>query len=157
MIEQANASSRRRSSLILVLVGSLLAIVAGESLVRVLVRTDTDGNFWLGGAIVGPRRPQLERLTKSLEEFETRPDELIYVYDPELGWKYRPGAASDDGRYHVDARGIRTGSAPHPTSEGPIIALYGGPSLSAARSSTRRAGGAGWSNCCPRAVDVTRS
>jgi hypothetical protein len=109
-----------------VLIASLLALVAGEALVRLLGRTDADGNFWLGGKIRGPRHPELTRLTILIEEYEARPDEVMYAYDAELGWIWRPGATSKDGRYHIDERGIRTGAGSTPRRDGPIVALYGG-------------------------------
>jgi hypothetical protein len=61
-----------------------------------------------------------------IEKYETRPDEVMYAYDAELGWNWRPGATSEDGLYHIDERGIRTGAQATPPREGPIIALYGG-------------------------------
>jgi hypothetical protein len=95
----------------------------------------------LGDKILGPRQPELTRLTSLIEEYEARPDEVMYAYDAELGWIWRPGATSEHGRYHIDEREIRTGAGATPPRDGPIVALYGAPSPSAPRSSTRNVGG----------------
>jgi hypothetical protein len=126
MTAKPAGKKRRNSILIILLLGNLLGLVTGEVVVRALGHTDADGNFWLGGKIRGPRQPELTRLTSLIEEYEARPDEVMYAYDAELGWLWRPGATSEDGRYHFDERGIRTGAGATPRRDGPIVALYGG-------------------------------
>jgi len=119
-------AKRRRSFIVItLLLGILLGLLGGEVLVRVLGNTDADGNFWLGGRILGPQQPQRTRLTNLVEEFETREDASLFVYDAELGWNLRPGASSANGLYHIDERGIRTGARATPRTHGPIVALYG--------------------------------
>jgi hypothetical protein len=126
MTARPRAERRWVRILIIVLLGNLMAFLAGEVLVRVLGHTDADGNFWLGGTIQGPVRPQLSRLTSLVQELETREEESLVTYDADLGWNYRPGATSGNGLYHIDERGVRTAAQARPQRDGPIIALYGG-------------------------------
>jgi hypothetical protein len=123
----AQASVGRRLSFILItlLLGGLLGFFAGEVLVRVLGGTDADGNFWFRGRILGPPQPHLTRLTNLVEKLEAEEGRSLFTYDVELGWSFRPGAVSEDGRYHIDDRGIRTGTRAASGREGPVVALYG--------------------------------
>ncbi len=122
---QSDLGRRHKFLLIALLLGSLLGLLAGEGLIRVLSNTDADGNLWLFGKILGPTQPRLGRLASLVEKLETEGEKALYVYDGALGWKFRPGATSEHGLYHIDERGIRTGARAAPRREDPIIALYG--------------------------------
>ncbi len=83
-----------------------LALVAAEGIVRLTVRTDADGQRWLGETRLRPYRLPLRQLRQRALEIETPTS--LFAYDPDLGWAPRAGARSRDGRVSIDASGART-------------------------------------------------
>lgn len=109
----------------LLVVATLLAVLLGEVLVRVVVRRDEDGQEWMYGRRLRPHRLPLHEIERTLVVLQAGTSFL--AYDPELGWAPRPGARSADGTWRVDAGGIRTDrdvAVDHPPSE-LRVALFG--------------------------------
>jgi hypothetical protein len=123
MIAQPRISRRRKFWLVSLLLGTLLGLLTGEALVRVLGDTDPDGNFWFFDRRLGPRQPPLARLTSLVEKLEAERGESLVDYDAALGWAWRPGAMRDP--YYIDERGIRAGAGAAPNRGGSRVALYG--------------------------------
>ncbi len=83
------------------LAGSLFLIRDGLFLPRRNQAGDLEGRpLPPFGAITYPA--QLE----TLDSMDQQP-KGIGVFDPELGWTWRPSTATEDGRFHVDALGAR--------------------------------------------------
>ncbi|MDJ0847526.1 MAG: SGNH/GDSL hydrolase family protein [Myxococcota bacterium] len=113
-----------------VLITLLLNVVLLELVLRVLSRTDADGNVWVAGkARIRPFRPPIEEVRPKVERILSDP-ELYFTYDAKLGWTLRPNATADEGRYSTNAQRIRTDSRQLPTAPRPApgtlrIATYG--------------------------------
>jgi hypothetical protein len=115
-------------------VAVLVALAAGlgsaEAIVRSLGRTDVDGNFFFLGRRLPPHRLPVRLVQDSVEEVRTRQDELHVVYDPDLGWTYRPRNGSADSGHCSNDAGIRVPRLPFTYSRRPEpgvlrIALFG--------------------------------
>lgn len=92
---------------ILLLLGSTCAVLAAaEAVVRIIGRTDADGNFLLAGRIVGQRHPPASAVRQTLQKYLAT-DTARMIYDAATGWKPRPCSSSHKGMYVYDARGIR--------------------------------------------------
>lgn len=83
-----------------------LALVAAEGIVRRSVRTDADGQRWLGETRLRPYRLPLRRLRQRALELQNPAS--LFVYDADLGWAPRAGARSRDDLVSIDASGART-------------------------------------------------
>ncbi len=109
----------------LVLGATLFSAVLAEGLVRSLVRRDADGQEWMRDVRLRPYRLPLAQIRATLAALAG--PEAFLTYDPEVGWKPRPGARSRDGLRRVDGAGIRTDveTAPAAASHVLRIALFG--------------------------------
>lgn len=83
-----------------------LALAAAEGIVRLAVRTDADGQRWLGETRLRPYRLPLHQLRQRALEVENPTS--LFVYDADLGWAPRAGARSRDELVSIDASGART-------------------------------------------------
>lgn len=104
------------------LVLAILGLVAGLLLVEIafqfVVRSDPDGQRWLGRHELVPRKLPLRRLVDRLEDLAT-PASVLRP-DPDLGWVPRPGARSRDGRESIDEDGFRRGGRGPLDAEAPL-------------------------------------
>ncbi|MAF64201.1 MAG: hypothetical protein CMJ84_00895 [Planctomycetes bacterium] len=99
------------------LVISLAAcLLLGEGAVRLGGREDPDGNVSLNGHRLLPYSFPGKRLATLLDD-SVRPP--VLVHSPELGWRPRPGAISEDGLHAYDALGVRVADPARPTSPQP--------------------------------------
>lgn len=103
-----NVTNRRRlwRRLLVSCLALVLSASSAELLVRCLGTTDQDGQFSLFNVKVRPYRIRLYAIDQLLHEYEKRDDSYV-IHDPQLGWKQRPGAVSDDGLYRANFNGFR--------------------------------------------------
>lgn len=115
--------------LIIVFVLLALTFLLGEGFIRLLGKTDSDGNFYLFSRILPPYKYPAAvakyQITRYLNIFSSH-----LAYDPDLGWAPRPLSASNNGLYFYNADGIRVASSDFPISKNPQeqtlrIAIFG--------------------------------
>jgi len=92
------------------LLGLLLAFGAGELLVRQQIPADEDGQRWLGQTRLLPWRFPMQQIHDRLAALDR--GETLFLIDPDLGWRPRPGARSRDGKVSIDATGMRDNATP---------------------------------------------
>jgi hypothetical protein len=92
--------------LILFLVSSVVAFVAGEVIVRWTGHHDADGTFHFLGRPVRPFALPVHK-TQAIVDQYSRSTSSFLVYDPWLGWRPRPNARSEDGLYRSNSAGLR--------------------------------------------------
>ena len=126
-----DALARRRIELTLatLLISVLLTAVALELGLRIVSRSDVDGNVFVAGLRLRPFRMPVEAARPKVERIQSDGD-LYFRYDPDLGWSVRPGTTAEGGFYTTNAQGVRTDSRQLPTSPEPApgtlrIGLYG--------------------------------
>ncbi len=120
-----SSAHERHVAIALLMTALVVAALVGEGLVRVIVRSDGDGQEWLRDLRLRPYHLPLASIGKTLAAMQEGTSFL--AYDPELGWAPRPGARSPDGSHRVDAAGIRTdGESARARSAGVLrIAIFG--------------------------------
>lgn len=103
----------------------LLSFVACELVVRATLRTDDDGQEWIGERRLRPYRLPLARIAERLSALES--GRSFFVWDPDLGWSPRPGATSMNLAAHVAAGGVRGERVPAlpPPADTLRIAVFG--------------------------------
>jgi hypothetical protein len=102
-------SRQLRGKLLLGFFSLAFSLAIAELALRVVARTDADGNTLVLGRPLRPYVPPAEATRKLVAAYEADADRVLQ-YDPELGWAPRPGGLSRDGMYAYDARGARTGA-----------------------------------------------
>ena len=110
-----NAGSPGRGArIVLAACMTLLSIGFVEAALRVVGRTDADGNFTLGHRQALPLRVPARHIEESVRQY--RQSSLsLFMYDPQVGWKPRPGARNE--LYAYNAAGLRARTAGEPQTE----------------------------------------
>jgi hypothetical protein len=84
----------------------VVALLAGELLVRALATSDVNGQTFFRGRRLRPYQLPVASLTERLATLRASADSYL-MYDPHLGWTIRPDGRSQDGRQHANAAGLR--------------------------------------------------
>jgi hypothetical protein len=84
----------------------LVALIAGEAVVRRLGSFDEDGTFVLHGHRIRPYRPPIHSVERTLRAYLSEPRGYM-AFDADLGWTNRPEAQSQDGLYRTNSAGLR--------------------------------------------------
>ena len=74
---------------------------------RLVGRTDADGQFFVRDRPLRPHRLPTRRLNRLLENYRRNESEAAVRYDPKLGWSPRPLHRSANGLPTTDSAGIR--------------------------------------------------
>ncbi len=120
---------KRIVALSLVLAGSFMAFLIGEGWVRLIGRSDIDGNFYVRSLRCYPYCLPLHKWTKGIETYRAFKNNCIQ-YDPVLGWVPRPHGESRSGNYRYNSDGIRSEITDSVVSDAPDpdvlrIAIFG--------------------------------
>ncbi|HZL99680.1 MAG TPA: hypothetical protein VFD43_05435, partial [Planctomycetota bacterium] len=102
------------------LLGLLLLALLGEAALRVVGRTDENGQFWVAGGRVRPYALPLTGVRRALQELAGSVPTYL-APDPELGWTIRPGASSRDGLFAASAQGLRADRLYSPQPETGVL------------------------------------
>ena len=98
-----------RHQLLLSAMTTILAVlILGEAAIRVVGRSDEDGNFFVRGHHVSPRRLPVKRI-EAAERAYRASSSAFMIEDELLGWAPRPGIQT--GQYTYNAEGIRVTSS----------------------------------------------
>ena len=98
-----------RHQLLLSAMTTILAVlILGEAAIRVVGRSDEDGNFFVRGHHVSPRRLPVKRI-EAAERIYRASSSAFMIEDELLGWAPRPGIQT--GQYTYNAEGIRVTSS----------------------------------------------
>ena len=73
------------------LFGLLLAFGVGEWIVRQQIPADEDGQRWQGRTRLPPWRFPMQQIHDRLASLDK--GESLFLIDPDLGWRPRPGAS----------------------------------------------------------------
>lgn len=117
------------NSLLLFFVSLFLVFLACESIIRLIGRQDSDGNFFLFSRKLRPFRYPVEAVKQQIAKYNSTFSNYL-MYDPDLGWAPRPQSVSNNGLYFYNADSIREDSCDFPISKKPQngvlrIALFG--------------------------------
>lgn len=82
-------------------------LLVAEIAVRIIGRTDDDGNVFVLNQQIGTRHPQANWVSTKIEEYRGA-RETRMIYDPHTAWSPRPNSDSHAGMYHYNSRGIRS-------------------------------------------------
>lgn len=104
----------------------IVALTAGEAVVRYFGRFDEDGMFLLHGHRIRPYRPPIHSVGRTLHAYLSEPRSYM-AFDPDLGWTNRPGTKSQDGLYRANSAGLRANCDYAPESPPGMlrIAIFG--------------------------------
>ncbi len=92
------------------LFGLLLAFGVGEWIVRQQIPADEDGQRWQGRTRLPPWRFPMQQIHDRLASLDK--GESLFLVDPDLGWRPRPGASSLDGKVNINEAGVRKNANP---------------------------------------------
>lgn len=95
----------------------MVTFVVIELALRATCVRGADGGYLLSGRRLLPYRMPVAALRDALAA-EVRGETFI-AWDPDLGWRHRPGRTSQDGLYHVNEAGIRAPSTETKYSDAP--------------------------------------
>ncbi|MHC4493935.1 MAG: SGNH/GDSL hydrolase family protein, partial [Planctomycetota bacterium] len=104
-----------------------MSLAAAEGMVRLVGRTDADGQFFVRDRPLRPHRLPTRRLNRFLAHYRRNESEAAIRYDPKLGWIPRPRHRSANGLRNTNAAGIR-GTVEYASVPGPgalRIAVFG--------------------------------
>ncbi len=111
----------------LLILGLILAGMAGELMVRIAGDYDDDGNFFIRNRQLKPFRLPIQTTAVKIDQYLRQQDPYL-VYDPTLGWKPNAGLVNGKGMYTYNRDGIRASSGDWKLDTGDSIvkiAIYG--------------------------------
>jgi hypothetical protein len=117
---------RANSKLIVAIVAALLGLIICEGVIRIIGRTDTNGQFYFGGIPLKPYRLPVVSTSEILNSYFNSSTSYV-IDDPYLGWTIRPNSISENGLYRANSDGLR-GEAEYNLDPRPgvlRIAIYG--------------------------------
>jgi hypothetical protein len=119
--------SRRAANLLLAAMSLLVSVGGAEVVIRLLGRTDADGNFIFRRKVLPPVRMPIASTRQKIDAYLNAGATTVVAYDPLLGWAPRPNARSQNGLYRYNSQSLRAEGAYAPVPvEGTIrIALFG--------------------------------
>ena len=85
----------------------LIAFGLCEVMIRFTGHYDSDGNFIFLGKRLKPYHLPINQVSATIDKFMAEKSSC-YLYDPSLGWLYRPNSKSHDGMYAFNSQGIRS-------------------------------------------------
>ncbi|MCG8588167.1 MAG: hypothetical protein MJE66_02670 [Proteobacteria bacterium] len=115
--------------LALLFVGTIVFLL-GEVFVRVLARTDADGNTWVRRWQLRPHQLPVESVRQRVADYRKRAAEAYLIDDPQTGWRVGPRRRSANGLYQSNAQGLRSAGVDadtplQPTAGRTRVALFG--------------------------------
>ena len=98
-----------------------------EGIIRVIGKTDGDGQFRFLGHALEPYALPVNAMRESIETYIANRDLVSMIYDPETGWVYRPNSIRHNGTFTVNSGGLRATRefSQSPASDTLRIALFG--------------------------------
>ncbi len=103
-------TSGGNGNIVLLLCSVLFCCLLGEAAVRLGGRYDEAGNFYFQARKLKPYQPYRRTTREALDKYFASSDSIL-IYDPGLGWTYRPNSRAQEGKpYLHNSDGIRTAS-----------------------------------------------
>ena len=107
----------------------LTCFIIGEIVIRNFGVYDNDGNYIVRKGASQQSHTCAERMKVRLDAYLSS-SSSAKMYDPDLGWTFRPNAESRNGLYYYNSDGIRTNSTSHeytiyPQTQILRIAIFG--------------------------------
>lgn len=103
----SNLKTRIFQNLALVLLSILAALILAECTVRVISKTDSDGQRYFRGRMLRPYALPVVSSTEIIQAYLESSSSYL-IYDPYLGWTIDANAESEDGLYRSNAQAIRS-------------------------------------------------
>jgi hypothetical protein len=98
---------RTVANLIIPVFSTVVALLIGEGIIRLLGETDENGQFYFMERPLGPYGLVAGKSTLLVDEYLQDPTSYI-VYSENLGWSIRPNAQGKNGLYRSNSAGIRS-------------------------------------------------
>ncbi len=123
-------TSHGNGNILLLCCSLLFCFILGETTVRLYGHYDDAGNFYFRARKLKPYQPYRRTARENLDKYFASSDSIL-IYDPMLGWTYRPNSRAQEGKpYLHNSDGIRTvstdfGIAPVPREGSLRIAILG--------------------------------